>query len=106
MNFHLNVTKDATKNILQVACNIDIDYQCKTIYRLAFFITQIYYISRMNSAIFVCLALFCCVNLVRPALAEQQEAEPSFEERSYGRGYGGYGGYGRDEGNVFARQSF
>ena len=68
----------------------------------------------MNSAIFVCLALFCCVNLARPAPAEQQEAEPSFEEifkRGYGRGYGGYGGYGRGgssgsaEGNVFTRQS-
>ena len=64
----------------------------------------------MNSAIFVCLALFCCVNLVRPAPAEHQEAEPSFEEIfKRGYGYGGYG-YGRGdggssgsaEGNVFA----
>ena len=63
----------------------------------------------MNSAIFLCLVLFCCVNVVRPAPAEQQKAEPSFEE-IFKRGYG-YGGYGRGdagssgsaEGNVFAR---
>ena len=61
----------------------------------------------MNSAIFLCFSLFCCVNLVRPAPAEQEETETSFE-KIFRRGYGGYGyggGYaGSGEGNVFARQ--
>ena len=58
----------------------------------------------MKSAIFLCFVLFCCLNVVRPAPAELEEAEPSLEEifkRGYGYGYPGYG-----SGNAFARQCF
>ena len=68
----------------------------------------------MKSAIFLCIVLFCCLNIVRPAPAELGEVEPSLEEvfkrgyyygGGYGRGYGGYGGYGYGggSGNVFTR---
>ena len=44
----------------------------------------------MNSAMFLCFALFCCVNVVRPAPAEHEEAEPSLEEVFKRGGYNGY----------------
>ena len=65
----------------------------------------------MNSAIFLCFSLFCCVNLVRPAPVEEEETETLFE-KMFKRGYGGYGyggyGYGggssgSGEGNIFAK---
>ena len=61
----------------------------------------------MNSAIFLCFVLFCCLNVVRPAPAEHEEAEPSLEEIFKREIYGGSRydhSYGRSLGNIFARQ--
>ena len=54
----------------------------------------------MNSAIFLCFVLFCCLNVVRPAPAEHEEAEPSLEE-VFKRG-----GYYPGAGNVICKAVF